>query len=528
MLEINKQLLRASSYPHVVGQVKHIETHISHVFLAGKFAYKIKKPLNLGFLDFSTLKKRQYFCQEELRLNSRLAKDIYIDVVPIVSNNGRVYVLDDSTKDLKNVVEYAVRMHRFDTSMELDQLLEQDKNKIWKDEWIDTISQQVANFHLHTTPATPDSNYGKVESIFAFTLENFSQIKQYLSNSSTIKTVNLLQQWIQTHSEPLSKIIKLRRIKGLVRECHGDMHLANMVYWNKKVQIFDGIEFNEKLRWIDVISEIAFLIMDLESREKSHLAWRFLNRYLLATGDYSGLELLNFYRIYRACVRAKVSAIRYQQFTDSKQQDNILSQANHYLNLAKSYTESHQTYIVMLHGLSGSGKSTLSATLAQYLQAIHIQSDVERKRLFGIFSSIEKIDTINTDMYSAKASSATYKRLLKLATLIVESGFPVIVDATFLMQEQRQMFYQIFDKNNIPIVVVNLQADEDKLYSRVTKRSQQKNSISDADLSVLKRQIQLQQQPSDTEANVLTVDANALINSQNIAKKITELINETH
>jgi len=528
MVNIERLLLKPSAYPHHVDEVVHVETHISHIFLAGEYAYKVKKPLNLGFLDFSTLEARKHFCTEEVRLNSRLTSDIYIDVVSIVSNDDRVFITDKQTDKHTNVVEYAVRMHRFDHEMELDKLLE-NHSKHWKDEWLDELCITVAKFHLDSARAKINSGHGEVDVIFSFALENFVQIKQHLHNHQhIIKTSEQLQEWTALQKKRLSDEIGSRLKNGFIRECHGDMHLANMVYWQSKVQIFDGIEFSDELRWIDVISEVAFLVMDLESRERPDLAWQFLNGYLAITGDYAGLSLLDFYRSYLASVRAKVLSIRCSQLnvSDTKEQKILLDGVDHYLALASAYTQPRKPSVIMLHGLSGSGKSTLAARLNKRLLAIWIRSDVERKRLFGLFDGGS---LLKGDMYVTKATIATYQRLLDLTKSIIENGYSVIVDATFIQLKQRQMFYQAFDKIDVPIIILDLQVEKNELRERVRKRSNNQNNISDADVSVLEQQVHTLEPLKDTEkVRVLHINANTTLDSKAIANKVRKSINTTN
>jgi aminoglycoside phosphotransferase family enzyme/adenylate kinase family enzyme len=527
MVNIEQLLLKPSAYPHHVDKVEHIETHISHIFLAGEYAYKVKKSLNLGFLDFSTLEARKHFCAEEVRLNSRLARDIYIDVVSIICNDDRIFITDKQTDKYTNVVEYAVRMHRFDREMELDKLLE-NHSKYWKDEWLDELCIIVAKFHLDSTRAKINSGYGEVDVIFSFAHENFVQIKQHLHNyQHIVKTSEQLQEWTTLQKKRLSSEIDSRLKNGFVRECHGDMHLANMVYWQSKVQIFDGIEFSAELRWIDVISEVAFLVMDLESRERPDLAWQFLNGYLSLTGDYAGLSLLDFYRNYLASVRAKVLSIRCSQLNAryAKEQKILLDGVGHYLALASAYTQPKKPSVIMLHGLSGSGKSTLAARLNERLLAIWIRSDVERKRLFGIFDDGQGL-LLKGDMYAPEATRATYQRLLDLTKSIIEDGYSVIVDATFLQVKERQMFYQAFYKIDTAIIILDLQVEKNELRERVRQRSNDQNNISDADVSVLEQQFHLLDPLKDTEkVTILHINANKILDSKAIANKVRKLIN---
>jgi predicted kinase len=308
------------------------------------------------------------------------------------------------------------------------------------------------------------------------------------------------------------------------------MHLANMVHWKSKVQIFDGIEFNDELRWIDVISEVAFLVMDLESRERPDLAWQFLNGYLSLTGDYAGLSLLDFYRSYLASVRAKVLSIRCAQLNvrDTKEQKILLDGVEHYLALASTYTQPRKPSVIMLHGLSGSGKSTLAARLNERLLAIWIRSDVERKRLFGLFDG-SQVSLLKGDMYAPEATRVTYKRLLDLTKSIIEDGYSVIVDATFLQLNERQMFYQAFDKIDVPTIILDLQVENNELRERVLKRSNDQNNISDADVSVLEQQFHSLEPLKDTEkVTILHINANTILDSKVIANKVRKSINTTN
>ena len=524
-VNVEQQLLDPNAYPDKVDKVEHVETHISHIFLAGEYAYKIKKSLNLGFLDFSTLQKRKFFCEEEVRLNSRFSSDIYIDVVPIIYSNGQTLILNNKIDKQQDVVEYAVRMHRFDRKMELGTLLEQKNSSLWKGEWFDELASCIAEFHRNSAVASVESGYGNVNIILSSALENFIQIKQQLKDKDIIENSEQLQQWTKSQWKDLLNEMELRLRGGFVRECHGDMHLANMVHWKGKVQIFDGIEFNVDFRWIDVMSEIAFLIMDLESRGRSGLAWRFLNGYLYLSGDYKGLKLLNFYRAYRAAVRAKVAAIRYSQLSDIKRKSIALAKVDNYLELASCYTKPIQVSVIMLHGLSGSGKSSLAVRLSELLMAVRISSDVERKRLFGLFHGISK-PPLQGQMYTEEANKATYGRLLDLTRTIIKDGYSVVIDATFIKAQERSKFYQAFDKKNLPLVVIDLQVDEDELRRRVRKRTGEKGNVSDADTSILEKQLHCPEPITKSEqANVLRIDANTFPDPKEVASEVRTMIN---
>lgn len=482
-------LMRAEAYPHPVDEVTHLQTHISHLFLAGRYAYKIKKSVNLGFLDFSTLERRKFFCEEEIRLNGRLADGIYLQVAPVLSRQGELQICLDGEESWE-IVEYAVRMERFPHAMELSQLLVRDSpSPLWKDEWLDRLSIRVARFHHQAAIAGAETEYGEPIEILHPIEENYRQLEQNLQDRELLNLSQQIYQWSLQQWQQLQGLFRSRRSQGMIRECHGDMHLGNMVYWKGEIQVFDGIEFNPELRWIDPISEIAFLLMDLQSRGLEDLGWRFLNGYLSWSGDYQGLELLNFYRCYRAVVRAKVASFRCGQQLSQQERRETQQEITHYLQLAEQSTHSTDSSVITLFGLSGSGKSTIAARLAERIGAVWIRSDLERKRLFGKIPGGVR-PPLEGEIYGRSATEATYRKLEELATLLVRSGFSVIIDATFLERERRQHFYRSFHRQEVPFQILALSAEEQELRRRIRLRSAQSESISDADEGVLEQQIQ--------------------------------------
>ena len=477
-------MLNPDVYNHPVTNIELIETHISWVVLTGEFAYKIKKPVNFGFLDFSTLKKRHACCQQELLLNKRQAEDIYLDVVTITGTADKPKISGDG-----KTFEYAVKMQQFQQSAQLDNMLADNKLTT---KHMDAIAHMVANFH-HTINVADDSmTYGDKESVYQPVLENFTQINENLKTKSYAKEINALTQWSHSVFTKLKTDLEQRKRNGFIRECHGDMHLRNLIWLNGRAMAFDCIEFNSNLRWIDVISDIAFLIMDLQDRQQQKLANRFLNSYLELTGDYKGLSILPFYLCYRAMVRAKVDALRLQQKNLTTMEKQLLTtEFKSYLSLATTYTQPTTASLIIMRGLSASGKSTLSTKLLGELSAIRIRSDVERKRLFDKTSlqyclSNQKLADIDDDIYSAQATQKTYEKLTELASQIINAGYSVIIDATFLQFERRQTFQQLAKHLSVPYLIIETTAAEKVLRQRIVAR---KNDISDANLAVLEQQI---------------------------------------
>lgn len=363
-------------YNHSVSQFQVIETHISWVLLTGDYAYKIKKPVDLGFLNFSSLAKRHHYCLQELALNRRLAPQIYLDVIAI---GGKP---ESPVLGAEPIIEYAVKMRQFSQSARLDNLL---ASRGLKAEHIDQLADNIAAFHEQIEIASKDCDYGSPVSVLEPVKENFQQIFTFLSEDGDIKQLETLKNWSLTQYAQLLPYIKQRKADGFVRHCHGDLHLANIALIDEKIVIFDCIEFNESLRWIDVISEIAFTTMDLIDRGHTKYAARLLDRYLQRSGDYTGLILFQFYQVYRALVRAKVAIIRANQQTLSKHEKRLaLNQYQKYITQAESLSHHHPQILCITYGVSGCGKTTLSQPLLEKLSLIRLRSDVERKRLFGL------------------------------------------------------------------------------------------------------------------------------------------------
>ncbi len=298
-------LLDPALYDHDVEQLHLVETHISWVVLTGPYAYKIKKALNLGFLDFSTLEQRRFFCQEEIRLNGRLAPEIYLAAIPIHGTPGAPRLAGPGS-----IIEYAVKMRQFPQEDLLDRLVEKGELSAGH---IDTIATLVARFHLQIPAAPPDSPFGQPDRVRAPVDENVRQTLARVDDVETRRRLEALGLWNDESFARLAAAMQQRKADGYIRECHGDMHLGNMALHDGEVTIFDGIEFNDNLRWIDLMSEVAFLTSDLEYWNRPDYGWRLLNRHLEITGDYGGLALLRYYQAYRAMVRAKVVCIRLSQ-----------------------------------------------------------------------------------------------------------------------------------------------------------------------------------------------------------------------
>lgn len=495
---IRTLLRNADCYDHAVDSLSCIETHISWVILTGRYAYKIKKPVNLGFLDFSTLASRQQDCMDELRLNRRLAGDYYLDVVAITGSVDTPYL-----NGTGEALEYAVKMRQFPPDATLDRLAARGK---LTDAHIDALAVRIAHFHLSQCDmAAADSPWGESETIAQPIEENFQTLTTSLADTMAFPLLATLQQWSANELARLTPLMRARKRDGWIRECHGDLHLANVVWVDDQPVIFDCLEFSPALRWIDVISEIAFGYMDLLYRREAALAASFLNAWLEITGDYAGVALLRYYAVYRALVRAKVAALRLNQIADEDARHTAQDEVVRYLQLAQQLTVSEVPKLWITHGLSGSGKSRLSRKLAQQHGLIRLRSDVERKRLAGLDSTSHSDSGIQSGLYATGFSQRTYQYLADLAEALLTTGWSVIIDAAFLQRHQRDQFRALASKLGVNFQIFATQADPEVLFQRIQRRLQQGKDASEANASVLAHQIATYQPLEADELSLSTL-----------------------
>ncbi len=475
-------LKKPTLYTHPVSKLEIIETHISWVILTGPYAYKIKKPLALGFLDFSTLSSRKHYCELELTLNQRLAPDYYLDVVPITGSyiNPQFYGVGE-------VIEYALKMVQFPQKNELDRAL--DAGSL-NQHAMNLIAEKIADFHKNISIANSHQSYGDLTHIHQPVLNCYSEIFKQIDSHEDRHKVKQLQDWSCNEFKRLKTVFISRKKDGFIRECHGDLHLRNIAIVGEDVIAFDCIEFNEELRWNDLMSEIAFLVMDLDNHQQTGLASAFLNRYLEITGDYLGLKVFRYYLVYRAMVRAMVCSIRLSQkdLTDEKRAEEY-GEYSKYIALAETYTKPHQAKLFITHGLSGSGKTTLTNVFLQAFPVIRIRSDIERKRLNKIGETERKKQGIAEGAYNQSSTEKTYQILYQLAEQMLDAEFSVIVDATFLKINQRKKFAKLANLKHLDFTIVHCHASLDVMENRVIQRNKKNLDASDADYTVLQSQI---------------------------------------
>lgn len=487
-----KALQNPALYDHPVSDFTLMETHISWVLLTGDYVYKIKKPVNFGFLDFSALDQRAHFCAEEIRLNRRLAPSLYLDVIavrgteesPTLGGNGPI-------------IEYMVKTRQF---RQQDLLGNMQREGRLESHHIDELANTLARFHGQIEHASIDMPYGNPDQVHAPVAQNFEQIRPFLDSTEDLGQLNQLEQWANTTFQRLNSQMAERKAGGLVRECHGDTYLDNVTLVDGQVTLFDCIEFNEPFRWTDVMADVGFMAMDLEDRGLFGLAQRFVSVYLEKTGDYEGLSVLNYYKAYRAMVRAKVALFGLSDNSSDAEREQIMQRYRGYAGLAENYTNVPARFGLLTFGFSATGKSTLAQNLAGELGAIRIRSDIERKRLFGNTDN----QTLDSGLYSSERSDKTYDRLAGLASLILGCGFPVIIDATHLKRAQRQQMQNAIEEQCAPCLILHCDVPMETIEQWLEQRRTESDNPSDATLEVVKQQ-QQQAEPLDEQEQQISL-----------------------
>lgn len=477
-----RAMLDPSFYPHKVDRVELVQTHISWILLTGDYAYKVKKPVRFEFLDFSTPQLRKRYCELEWSLNRRLAPQLYLGVHTIVRSHSG-YALDGKGE----AVDWCVRMLQFDQRDLLDRRLHAGR---FNPEWMDMLANDIADFHMNADRCRQDWPYGTPPLIKRYLLENLESIQR--SPVAQKNELARLQDDYRRWMAALNETLLTRKERGFVRACHGDLHLRNITLLEGKPVVFDCIEFNEELRWIDVMNDVAFLVMDCDARARSDLGYRFLSRYLEHTGDYSGLELLRLYASYRAAVRCKVACLTAEDpGLPRDEKEAQLREAKRYLSLALGYHISFRPTLYVIGGLSGSGKSHLALQALKHTPAVIIRSDATRKRLAKKYPG--------EALYGPQMNARTYGAMFKAGEIALADGFNVILDATFLRREDRDRARELAKKLHADIRILWLDVPEPVLRQRIQQRIRKGKDVSDADLEVLELQLQHYKRPREND-----------------------------
>ena len=452
-----------------------IETHLSWILLAPRYAYKLKKPVRLPFVDFRSVQARKHFCDEELRLNRRFAPGIYLDVVP-VRGTRKAPRLDGSGAG--GIIDHAVRMRRFPQSSLLRSLLVSGG---LEPVWLDVLARHLADLHA-AAARSPSPGWGSPQRIFRSAADVLASLQAQREDPRC----DALSVWLAAQGAAMPSTWSARQRSGSIRECHGDLHMGNVALIDGQLTPFDCLEFDPGLRWIDVMSDVAFLTMDLKAHGRADLAFRFLDTWLQCSGDHAGLSVLPFYEVYRALVRAMTCALS-KTPPAQKPVPDYLACAAQWAAPARGSAR-----LLITHGMSGSGKSTLAAQLLRAAQAIRIRSDVERKRLFGL-AALEGSAALGLDIYTPQATNDTFDSLWHRARDALKAGYPVIVDAVFSQAGERRRFQALAAELRVPFSILDCQASPDTLRQRVMSRAASAMDASEAGLEVLERQLATRQ-----------------------------------
>jgi len=486
-------MLQADFYPHPTVDIRLLQTHISWVILSGPFAYKIKKPVDFGFLDFSTLTKRHHFCEEELRLNRRLSPQLYLDVLPIGGEHHAPQL-----GATKGVFEYCIKMQQFDD----DALLANHLHRgIVDAAWMDDLAKDIAAFHRTAEQGEAISAFGEPEYLMQHITSCLDSAARHPESIEPILIADIGQRAAE-HIRALRKVFARRIAQGHIRDCHGDLHPGNIALYQGRPMIFDCIEFSPEYRAIDTLSDAAFLVMDCDASGRADLAFRFLSRYLEHCGDYDAMPLLALFLAYRAAVRGKVACLLAEDASISDaMKSSKLAEATHYFTLASDYLNKpapacpHAIGLHAVGGLSGSGKSHLSLLGCGMERAIIIRSDATRKRIAPLHPDLP--------LYSDAMHRLTYQAMFDAAGEVLKAGWSVILDATFLSPDERQRARELAAATHVPCRFIWLDVPEEKLRHNVRQRGLQGLDVSDAGITVLEAQLADYVRPAESDMLLL-------------------------
>lgn len=489
-MSLIEELSRPHAYPFAVDKIEVRQTHISVVFLTDGFVYKIKKPVDLGFLDFSTLEKRRHYCHEEVRLNRRLAASVYVDVVPVSRTAEGIKVEND-----ENIVEWAVKMKRLPDQATIKEFLRRGDRP---EELLIRLAHRLADFHRRAQTSETIADFGRFHIVKRNAIENFVQSQQQVGTTVSVEVFD--RAWRRTEEvlEQLKPLIEQRADQRIPRDTHGDLHLSHVYCFPDRpspddLVIVDCIEFNERFRFADPVADAAFVVMDLKFHGWRDLAELFARSYFEAATDRDGVQLLPFYTAYRACVRAKVKGIELtEKEIPAADREAISKRTRAYWLLALGELEppEKKPCLVLVGGLPGSGKSTLARGLAEAGNFKVIRSDVVRKQLAGADESAAT--EFGQGIYTPEWTEATYQRCLELAGEEIFHGHRVIVDATFGADERRRRFIGSAMEWGVPAIHLLCRNSAETARTRIESR---RGDVSDADWSVYREAAVRWQEP---------------------------------
>jgi aminoglycoside phosphotransferase family enzyme/predicted kinase len=508
--EIAQALLNPSIYPEKPAGVEIMQTQMSFIFLSGKYVYKLKKPVNLGFLDYTTLEKRRFFCEQEVELNRRLCPQVYLGVLRVTREKSGL-----ALEGPGETVDYVVKMLYLPQDRMLNVLL--DRNRV-QPEMLEKVAQIIAEFHSRAATNPTISSFGQLPAVKVNTDENFSQTRPYIGRIVTPGQFERLKAYNEAFFTQSSDLFNQRVADGKIRDCHGDLHTQHICF-SDNIYIYDCIEFNERFRYCDVASEIAFLAMDLEHYGRADLSRAFVKGYISASGDRQIKELLKFYKIYRAHVRGKVGCFKFDDpYISESERKQTLEAARSYFELADSYAYSRPRLFITV-GLVGSGKSTVSQIIAKRLGLTVLSSDIIRKQLADIAPTEHRFEEMDSGIYSAEFSQKTYAKMYLEAEAILKDGDSVILDATFLSAEERKKGAALAKIAGADFFVIECHLDEANTRQRLSQRLKN-TAVSDGRWEIYEPQKRKFEPVNEFPAEmVFTIDS-----AHNIAEQVSGII----
>lgn len=477
--EVVQSMLEPDFYPDKPDEIKLIQTQMSFVFLCGEYAYKLKKPVNLGYLDYTTLEKRYYFCKSELDLNRRLCPKAYLEVLPVSRYRKKIGIGNHG-----EILDYVLKMRRLPQEKMLNVLLEQDRVS---EDMMSEVAARVSAFHKIAETGININEYGTISSITNNTEENFNQTENSIGRTISRRKYQKIRQYTRDFLADNKLLFEGRVFNGKIRDCHGDLHAAHICFTGD-ICIFDCIEFNDRFRYGDVASEVAFLAMDLDHYGRADLSSVFTGNYIKFSGDTDLVKILPFYKCYRAYVRGKVESFKLDDLYISPQEKKVAgSVARGYFDLAGFYLRPRPTLIITV-GVTGTGKTTLANELARHTGTVVISSDITRKQLAGVPLTEHHLDDFNTGLYSTQVTRNTYDAMFLKAESFLSRGQSVILDATFTKQVLRNQARELAAKYHAEYLMIECSTDKNKLTARLNDRIKT-DSVSDGRLEILEHQL---------------------------------------